>query len=196
MFRLTAKLAVFCALLSTAIFAGTIDISLPGVSGTNIAFTVANNDGFDITKITFDLSNTLSNAPANPPLVIDPPTFAESFSVDGAPVGSFTFFNTNQFVFGFTFTGFNNGDVFLFNMDPDIAGNSAYGADISELVGTLISVDTTGGTVSGALSVLIGQDGARYVGASIPSPTEIPEPSTYLLLAAGLGAIRLWKRRA
>ncbi len=71
MIRLTAKLTIVCALLSTAMFSGTIDISLPGVSGADIFYTVSNNDGFDITKITFDMSTTSSNAPGNPPLTDD-----------------------------------------------------------------------------------------------------------------------------
>ncbi len=109
------------------------------------------------------------------------------------PGGAATYFNGGPSIFGFDFTSFNNGEQFSFNHDADIAGNGGYGADLSELLGTIITVDTTGGSVQGALGILINQAGARYVGASIDSP--VPEPSTYALLGVGLGALALLRRR-
>lgn len=189
MLNLQAKLIVAAILMAATCLGGTIDVSLPPPGSFNIQFTVANNDGFDITKITFDLSNTQSNSAGNPPL-----TNGGTFGESGPAGGTATPFSSGQFVFGYNFTSFNNGEQFLFNLDPDIATDGSYGAATEELLGTLVTVVTTGGTVQGTIQMMAGPAGAaRFPGVSIESP--VPEPTTYALMGAGLGLLALVRRR-
>lgn len=174
---------MFSLAASTAAFAGKIHVTLPN-SGTNIRFTVLNDDGFDITQIKFDLSTTFSDAPGNPPLVVD-----STFGEVGPTGGTATAFSMGQFIFGYDFTSFNHGETFGFNLDPDIAGDPSYGAVTTELIGAGVWVTTTGGTVHGTIGMM-----GRDLGAWIDSP-DVPEPTTYALFALGLAGIAALRRK-
>jgi hypothetical protein len=74
-----------------------------------------------------------------------------------------------------TFTSFGLGESFAFNWDPDCCGDNVYGATVSELTGTKISIGTAMGDVGGVLA----PDGRGNLFVGIASP--VPEPSTVAL---------------
>ena len=123
------------------------------------------------------------------PLTSEPPPF----NVIPPPGGTATFFQNTDTLFGFDFTGFNNGETFSFDWDPDIAGDLDYGARVIEQVGTLITLVTAGGTVSGTLQIDPVQDNLVAV---IESPaTGVPEPGSLALLGAALAGFAFARRR-
>ena len=160
------------------------------LDSTDIRTVIRNQDGQPLDSILFDLSTTTSNAPGNPPLVID----GSPFDVYAAQVDSYSFFSSGG-SFGFNFTGFNDGDVFRFSWDPDISTDPLYGAVNEELDGALITVYTTFGSSSGTMQTRAFTD--RVI-ARIPSPdtAPVPEPSTILLMGAGLlGLVAVGRRK-
>lgn len=159
--------------------------SAEALNSVNINLQIQNRDTFDLLGIRFDLRPTVSLGDGTP-LIFD--NAVGLFSVVSTGVASWAL-NTvpSGAGFGIDFTGFNFGDSFGFNFDPDIASNPAYGAVISELDGTLVTLLTSGGVVSGTLEA-----GTR-LSASILSP--IPEPEIYAMLAAGLGLMGFVARR-
>ncbi|MCC6610766.1 MAG: PEP-CTERM sorting domain-containing protein [Burkholderiales bacterium] len=169
--------------------AGVFNVTAPGpLSSTDISLRIDNDDGFDLLKVTFDLSTTKSFASGNPPL-----TFGGIVSTTPPAGGTATVFGTLQSTsFGFDFTSFNNGEWFSFSWDPDIATDSSYGAVVSEMAGMGIELVTSGGTVSGTLRV----DSDRLgLVATIDSPTGVPEPGTVGLLGIGAALLGLARRR-
>jgi hypothetical protein len=86
-----------------------------------IDFFIQNDGAGDISKITFDLSNTQSNASGNPPLVMDISTFSQFFTPSGGTYSEFLGIpvEANHYsIFGFTFTGFSSEKTFQFSWDP------------------------------------------------------------------------------
>lgn len=171
-------------LAATPAFAGSFLIFNAGPANTtNFSVNVANNDGFDLTKITFDLTNTEAAAAGTQTLV-----FGGSFGLVPPPGGTAVGFGVqDSLTFGFNFTSFNTGEDFDFSWDPDILGNASYGAILSEAVGTIVTLVTTGGTVSGVLAL----DRTGNLVAEIASP--VPEPTSLALVVValcGLGVAR------
>ena len=112
-----------------------------------------------------------------------PLVFGGAFGLSGPPGGTAVGFGVqNDLTFGFNFTGFNTGESFSFGWDPDIATNPGYGAILSEADGTLVTLVTTGGTVSGTMHI----NANGGLSATINSPTAVPEPATLALLGLGL----------
>jgi len=177
--------------LSPATQAGVFTISSPNaLNSSSIVLDIANNDGFDLLKVTFDLSTTTSNAPGNPPL-----TFGGAFGLSGPPSGTATVFGVlNSTEFGFDFTDFNDGESFSFSWDPDIATDVDYGAVVGEMEGMGITLVTSGGTVSGALGLGVIENQTVLI-AIIESPAAVPEPGAIALLGIGLAGLGFARRR-
>ncbi len=168
------------ATVSATATAGVFSITAAGpLTSSDINLSILNNDGFDLLKVTFDLSTT------SKPLV-----FGGSFNLSGPAGGAATGFGVqNDSLWGFEFTGFNSGESFSFSWDPDIASNDSYGATVGEQDGMGITLETSGGTVSGKL-VIVNND---HLEAIIASP--VSEPETTALIAVGLGFAGLVGRR-
>ena len=184
---------ILSSIVTAALSAGTFTVTSPGpLTSTSIGVNIANNDGFDLLKVTFGLAGTTSSAAGSPPLVI-----GGHFSESGPPAGTFSYFQNTAsgggfLNFGYTFTGFNTGESFSFSWDPDIATDGSYGATVSELDGINVLLETSGGTVNGVMR----RDRQGNVSATIDSP--IPEPASLMMMGGGLLGLlgrRLWKRR-
>jgi hypothetical protein len=140
--------------------------------------------GLTVNKITFDTSST--HVGSNH-IVID----TSSTPTIGLPGGSGTFFGGAS-LFGFSFTGFSAVKSAIFNWDPDIVGNSSYGASASDLLGMVITAETSSGIYNGVYSAMTFNN-ARGYGATLTAA--VPEPSTYLLMALGLVGLGFVSRR-
>ena len=181
MIRYLALLAATAVILA----AGTFTVTTAGpLNSTSITTTIQNDDGFDLLRVTFGLAGT--TAIPGGQLVIDN---GGHFGEVGPPGGTFAYFQANAngggfSTFGYDFTGFNTGKAFFFSWDPDRPADASYGAIVSETAGMTVTLLTTGGTVSGTMRIV----GADVV-AVIDSPVPVPEPTTFLLVAAGLAAL-------
>lgn len=160
---------------------GSIFATEPGADGFNINTKIFNGSSYEITKLTFDFSDTHTTDGSN--LVID----GSPFSLV-APVGGSASFFGGGAVFGFDFTGFTTFEKFSFAWDPDSAISGSYGATSLDFIGAKVTALTTQGTYFGKFE-LVG--GGPDVSASL---TPVPEPESYALALGGL-ALMGWVAR-
>jgi hypothetical protein len=183
---LVALLACF-GLVAGPAMSGTFTVSSPNpLDSFSIILDIFNNDGFDLLKVTFDTSGTTAIGGGGGPLVFGGFVGTPTDPAGGTSAGFGVLGGTS---FGFDFTGFNTGEAFSFGWDPDTASDSGYGAVIAELAGTLVTLDTSGGTVLGVLGI-VGQE----LIVVIASPA--PEPGSLALVALGILALAALRRRA
>ncbi len=179
------QLAVAVALAfgtTQAFAAGSIIVTEPGDDGVNIETNAFNGSSFDITRIVFDFSGTLTADGSN--LVID----GSPTSITAPAGGSATFFGSGA-VFGFDFTSFNSLETFSFSWDPDSATDADYGALGFDFIGGIVTAYTTAGEYSATFDLV----GSGPDVSAVISP--VPEPMTSASLLAGLGVLGLVRRR-
>ena len=152
---------------------GPILVSEPGSDGFNIETMVFNGSSFDLMRLSFDFTHTLTSDGGH--LVID----GSPLSLTSPSGGSATFFGGGS-VFGFDFTGFNTFDTFKFKWDPDSSLSGAYGATGIDFVGARVTADTSAGVYAGNF----GRVGDTADVSAVLSP--VPEPAAYLLALAGV----------
>ena len=185
MLRASSTLVVAIAMLApfTAQAAGSIFATEPGADGFNINTKIFNGSSYEITKLTFDFTD--SHTTDGSRIVIDGiPTIT---APDG---GSASFFGSGS-IFGFNFTGFTTFEKFGFKWDPDSAINGNYVATGFDFIGASVTAVTTGGTYFGKFERV---GGTPDVTASL-SPLPVPEPESYALALVGLGIMGVVARR-
>lgn len=168
----------FLMVLSLTTFASAYEVYSSGpLNSVAIDFYVNNDGPGTINSVEFDLLS---------PYVID--TSISPVGTNPSGVTS-TFFANNEIEtnhysqFGFTFTGFTLGSgLFSFNWDPDVVGNSAYGAIISELAGTQVKLN----------GVYLGD---MVITGDHLSVAPVPVPGALLLLGTGLLSLATYGRR-
>lgn len=169
---------------STQAFAfGSILVSEPGGDGSIINTLAFNGSSYEVTKLTFDFSSTTT-------------TDGSYIVIDGSPLnvvppsgGSATFFGSGA-IFGFTFTGFTTFQTFSFRWDPDSAINSAYGASGLDFIGGKVSAETANGLLYLGTFTKVGFT-PDVTAVLVP----VPEPSSYAMLALGIGMLGFAARR-
>ena len=174
-FAVALSLAFGC---TQAFAAASIFVTEPGADGFHIETGGFNGSSYEITKLVFDFSETIT-------------ADGSSLVIDGAPLfvtnpsgGTATFFGSGS-VFGFDFTSFNTFETFSFQWDPDSALNGDYGATGLDFIGGIVTAYTTNGLYTGNFQ-LVGN--GPDVSASL-SP--VPEPVSSASFLAGLGVLGL-----
>jgi hypothetical protein len=178
------SMAVGC---SQAFAAASIFVVEPGSDGFNIHTAAFNGSSYDITKLVFDFTTTVTSDASH--LVID-----GSPSSIGAPAGGTATFFGSGAVFGFDFTSFNSFESFNFQWDPDSAINGAYGATGADFIGGTVTAFTTNGLYKGTFE-LVGTGPDVAAGLAPYTSSVVPEPMTGASLLAGLGVLGLVARR-
>lgn len=176
----TAALAAALALGAQASAFASIIITEPGADSFNIETLAFNGSSYDITKLTFDFSSTVTVDSSN--IVID----GSPLSITAPAGGTATFFGSGA-VFGFDFTGFNTFDTFKFKWDPDSAISGAYGATGLDFIGATVTAVTTGGVYQGTFAKVGNTPDVSAVLS--PFTTAVPEAESLALALAGLAAV-------
>lgn len=102
--------------------------------------------------------------------------------------------DTQVVTFNFGGDGFNPGENFtLTGVDPDPVGNPDGGVTIGQLLGTTIQFNFTGG---GSLIGTFVDNPAEGAGLVWRESGRVPEPAMLCLVALGMGAVALRRRRA
>jgi hypothetical protein len=141
--------------------------------------------GLTVNKVSFDTTGTHADGSH---IVIDTSFTTPTISVTGG-VGSFF---GGADLFGFSFAGFTGISSALFNWDPDSVGNSSFGATAADLIGMVVTAETSAGIYSGVYAAMSFGEQRGY-GATLTAA--VPEPSTYALMALGLAGIGFVARR-
>ena len=140
--------------------------------------------GLTVSKITFDSSATHTSDGSY--IVMD-----SVLSTSGPSGGSATFFGGGS-LFGFDYTGFGSVKDASFSWDPDSAINSSFGALASDLLGMVVTAETSAGVLTGVFGQMtFGEE--RGYGTQLTAA--IPEPSTYALMGVGLLGMAFVARR-
>lgn len=88
-----------------------------------------------------------------------------------------------------------SGDTYQITFDQDVVDSTGYAGSLYQQLSTNGCIDTSGitcgnGTEGNAIDTLV------YVGATIPPPSNTPEPSTLMLSALGAGLLALALKRS
>ena len=178
-------LALAAGLAMSSLAQASIFVSEPGKNGFNVETQIFNGSSFDITKITFDFTNTHTLDLSH--IVIDP----EGADVTASPGGTVTYFGSGS-VFGFNFTNFSSGSLFKFAWDPDSATNDEYGGTGLDFIGATITAVTSNGIYSG---VFARSGNTLDVFAVLSPAAAVPEASSYAMVLAGLLTVGALARR-
>lgn len=181
---ITFLAAITLATSGVAHAAGSIFVTEPGADGFNINTKIFNGSSYEITKLTFDFTDTHTTDGSH--IVID----GAPFSVVAPDGGSATYFGSGS-VFGFNFTGFTTFEKVGFAWDPDSVLNGGYVASGLDFIGASVTAITSGGTYFGKFERV---GGTPDVTASL-SPLPVPEPESYALALGGLGIMCAVARR-
>jgi len=187
MFRKALLAGVMIAGMATAANA-TVSGSTSGPDSSSGIDMFFNNLGpEDVLGLTIDASGTTS--------IAGPPLIFENYS-PGGTAGPATFngtLNTSILSFSWGAGGFASGMTFNLSLDPDIAGNSSYGAIIAELLGTTVTATLAGGGIFHGVFVDDPAQGAGLKLSAIPLPGALP----LMILGLGmLGAVGSRMRKA
>ena len=150
-------------------------------SSTAVIVNFANNGSPNISTITlgggtalninWDALNSTGGTAATPAIAFLPPN--------------------NQFLrFSWGATGFASGSTFTASLDPDVVGNPAFGAIVSDLLNLIVTISFFDGSVINTKFIDNPAQGAGLQLAPIPLPAALP------LFVTGLGAVWLARRRA
>ncbi len=150
-----------------------------------------------VMQLTIDGSSAIgSNTPQG--LVWD-----DVWNLQGPQGGTATYsFNASHSLVTFDFSSFNgiglfnlDGDTFSFNADPDTPGDSAFGAIVSDLIGTNVTAYFSNGDTYLAHFVDIPFLDAGLFLAPGAASAPVPEPGTMMLLGSGLVGLAGWGRK-
>jgi hypothetical protein len=178
------------ALVGAAMLAGMTAAANATVSGTvagpdnsfAIIFNFANDGPEDILGITVDMSTTALNL-----------VFGGSVPPTGTADAPSTVTNMHTVAMTWLIGGFVAGEDIGFSADPDTISDESFGAIVSDLLNTLVTVNFAGG---GTFVGKFVDDPAPGAGLTLAPTSAVPVPAALPLLATALGALGFagWRR--